>query len=497
VTTRRSILSGLLAAAAAMAASEGLAALFNLRESPVLAVGQSVIKLTPGPIAERIISVVGHADKPLAVASVVVAILLLGALVGLWWPRPRAYAVVGALVVLASAAVLARPHGDSGGVLASVAAGAVVIGVLHLLRQHPEHTVDESRRTFLRTSAVIAVAAIVVGSAGEVLASRHRRRQALERIRAALKVPATRVPAPEGADLAVEGQGGWLTSNRDFYRIDTALSPPLVNPEDWTLRIHGMVDKELTLTYQDLLDRGLEHEWITICCVSNPVGGDLIGNTVWGGVPIKGILEEVGIQAGADALLSTSDDGWTCGTPLAALTDGRNALLALTMNGEPLPIPHGFPVRQVVPGLYGYVSATKWVVDWEVTRFADFKAYWTQRGWGERGPVKTESRIDVPKGGESLDAGRTTIAGIAWAQHVGIDGVEVRVDGGEWQKATLGTVPNVDTWVQWRLEWSAESGDHTIEARATNAKGEPQTDEKADVLPDGATGYPKISINVK
>ncbi|VXB59301.1 molybdopterin-dependent oxidoreductase [Aeromicrobium sp. 9AM] len=497
MTTRRSILSGLLAATAAIAASEGLAALFNLRESPVLAVGQSVIKLTPGPIAERIISVVGHADKPLAVSSVVVAILLLGALVGLWWPRPRAYAVVGALVVLASAAVLARPHGDSGGVLASVAAGAVVIGVLHLLRQQPQHTVDESRRTFLRTSAVIAVAAIIVGSAGEVLASRHRRRQALERIRAALKVPASRVPAPEGADLAVEGQGGWLTSNRDFYRIDTALSPPLVNPEGWTLRIHGMVDKELTLTYQDLLDRGLEHEWITICCVSNPVGGDLIGNTVWGGVPIKGILDEVGIQAGADALLSTSDDGWTCGTPLEALTDGRNALLALTMNGEPLPIPHGFPVRQVVPGLYGYVSATKWVVDWEVTRFADFKAYWTQRGWGERGPVKTESRIDVPKGGESLDAGRTTIAGVAWAQHVGIDGVEVRVDGGEWQKATLGTVPNVDTWVQWRLEWSAESGDHTIEARATNVKGEPQTDEKADVLPDGATGYPKISVKVK
>lgn len=499
MTSRWSTLSGLLAAAAAVAASEGLAALFSLRESPVLAVGQSVITLTPGPMAEAIIGVVGHADKPLAVASVVIAILLLGALAGRWWAsrRPWAYALVAGLVVLASAAVLSRPHGGAGGVLVSVAAGGIVIGVLHLLlRDRSQQPADEARRSFIRTSAVIAIATVLVGSAGEVLAARHRRRQAIERVRAALRIPSRRVPVPAGADLAVKGQGSWLTSNRDFYRIDTALSPPLVDPEDWSLRIHGMVDKELTLTYQDLLDRGLQHEWITICCVSNPVGGDLIGNTVWGGVPIKGILDEVGVQAGADALLSTSDDGWTCGTPLEALTDGRNALLALTMNGEPLPIPHGFPVRQVVPGLYGYVSATKWVVDWEVTRFADFEAYWTQRGWGERGPVKTQSRIDVPRNGQTIEAGTTTVAGVAWAQHVGVDGVEIRVDGGAWQQATLGTVPNVDTWVQWRVEWTAEAGDHTIEARATNADDEPQTEERAGVLPDGATGYPRISVKV-
>jgi DMSO/TMAO reductase YedYZ molybdopterin-dependent catalytic subunit len=489
-------LSGLLAGAAAIAASEGLSALFNLPESPIVAVGQSVIRLTPGPMAEAIIGVVGHADKPLAVASVVVAVLLLGAIAGRAWPRPLAYVLVAVLVALASAAVLSRPHGNAGGVLVSIAAGGVVIGVLHLLRGRPHMTVDESRRTFIRTSAIIAVAAVAVGSAGEVLASRHRRKQALERVRAALQLPARAVPAPTGADLAVKGQGSWLTSNRDFYRIDTALSPPLVDPETWSLRIHGMVDKEMTLTYQDLRDRGLQHEWVTICCVSNPVGGDLIGNTLWGGVPIKSILDEVGLQPGADALLSRSDDGWTCGTPLEALTDGRNALLALTMDGEPLPIPHGFPVRQVVPGLYGYVSATKWVVDWEVTRFADFEAYWTQRGWGERGPVKTESRIDVPHNGQALDAGTTAIAGVAWAQHVGIEGVEVRVDGGAWQNATLGTVPNVDTWVQWRLEWTAERGDHVIEARATNAKGKPQTSARADVLPDGATGYPKIKVKV-
>ena len=498
MTSQRSTISGVLAAAAAIAASEGLSALFSLRESPVLAVGQSVIELTPGPVAEAIIGVVGHADKPLAVASVVVAILLLGALAGRFWPRPQAYALVAGLVALASAAVVTRPHGGAAGVLVCVAAGLVVVGVLGLLLRDRAHlTVDESRRSFIRTTAVIALATIIVGTAGEVLASRHRRRRAIERVREALKIPSRQVPVPAGADLAVKGQGPWLTSNRDFYRIDTALSPPLVDPETWRLRIHGMVDQELTLTYQDLLDRGLQQEWVTICCVSNPVGGDLIGNTLWGGVPIKDILEEVGIRPGADALLSRSDDGWTCGTPLDALTDGRNALLALTMDGEPLPIPHGFPVRQVVPGLYGYVSATKWVVDWEVTRFADFEAYWTQRGWGERGPVKTQSRIDVPSAGQTLDAGGTTIAGVAWAQHVGIEGVEVRVDGGSWQEATLGAAPNADTWVQWQLAWTAEPGGHVIEARATDAKGKPQTAERADVLPDGATGYPKVTVEVE
>lgn len=498
---RAPLLAGVLAAASAIAVSEGLAALLDLRESPVLAVGQSVIELTPGPIAEAIIGVVGHADKPLAVGSVIVAVLLLGALAGRWW-RPRrlgAFLLVVAFVALASAAVVGRPHGSAKGVFVCVAAGVVVLAVLELLLQQREYaSPDLARRSFLRTAAVIALAAIVVGTAGEVLASRHRRRQAVEKVRAALKLPSRKVTAPAGTDLRLGGQGPWITANRDFYRIDTSLSPPLIDPSEWRLRIHGMVDKELTLTYQDLLDRGLTDAWITLCCVSNPVGGDLIGNTVWGGVPIKGLLEEVGIQAGADALLSTSDDGWTAGTPLDALTDGRNALLALTMNGEPLPIPHGFPVRQVVPGLYGYVSATKWVTDWEVTRFADFQAYWTERGWGERGPVKTESRIDVPEDHAWIDGslGPVTIAGVAWDQHVGIDRVEVRIGEGEWREAMLGRVPNADTWVQWSLDWEVEKGKHVIQVRATDAEGTVQTAKLADVLPDGATGYHGIHITV-
>ncbi|KAA1380869.1 molybdopterin-dependent oxidoreductase [Aeromicrobium fastidiosum] len=489
----------MLAAAAAIAASEALAAVLDLRESPLLSVGQSVIALTPGPVAEAIIGVVGTGDKPLAVASVAVAILVLGGVVGRWWQTRRlaAFSLVAVLVVLAVASVLSRPYASPEGVFASVAGGVVLMGVLQLLLREGQHTtVDASRRIFLRTAAAVAVATVVVGAAGQALASRHRRREVVERARAALKIPTRAVVVPAGADLDIQGQAPWLTSNRDFYRIDTALQAPLIDPAEWRLRIHGMVDRELTLSYQDLLDRGLTDAWITICCVSNEVGGDLIGNTVWGGVPIKGILEEVGVRAGADALLSTSEDGWTCGTPIDALMDGRDALLALTMNGEPLPVPHGFPVRQVVPGLYGYVSATKWVTDWEVTRFADFEAYWTQRGWGERGPVKTQSRIDVPADGSTVDAGTMTIAGVAWAQHVGIERVEVRIDDADWREATLAVAPNPDTWVQWSIDWDAEPGRHDIQVRATDATGATQTAERADVLPDGATGYDGITVSV-
>ncbi len=485
----------MLAAAAAVAASEALAAAFNLRESPALALGQTVIKLTPGGIAEGIIGVVGTKDKPLAVAAVVVAILLLGGLAGTWWVARRTWsiALIAVLVVAAAAAMIGRPYSYAGGVVVCVLAGAVVAGVLWLLHRDQVDE-DEDRRTFLRTAGAVVVATVLLGGVGELLGSRRRRRREVERARAALKLPTRGVAPPAGVDLGVRDQERWLTPNDAFYRIDTALSPPLIDPNDWELRIHGMVDKEITLTYQDLLDRGLKDAWVTLCCVSNPVGGDLIGNTSWGGVPIKDILDEVGIQDGADALLSTSEDGWTCGTPLEALTDGREALLAVTMNGEPLPITHGFPVRQVVPGLYGYVSATKWVVDWEITRFQDFQAYWTQRGWGPLGPIKTEARIDVPRG--AVDAGKVTVAGVAWQQHVGISGVEVRIDGGSWQQATLAKVPNVDTWVQWTWQWDADRGDHTIEARATNREGEPQTEEVADVLPDGATGYPGIRVTV-
>ncbi len=485
---------GALAAAAALAASQLVAALLGLRESPVLAIAQTAIRLTPGQVAEPIIGAVGTADKPLAIVSVVVAMILLGGVIGGWWRTHRARALAGtvALVGLAVAAVMSRPYGSAGGVMACLAGGAVLIGVLAVLQHEPagadtENAPSVTRRRMFRMGAAVAIATAVAGTAGELLASRRRRRRDLDRVRDSLELSVNRAPTPPDVDLGVRGQAPWRTSNRAFYRIDTALSPPLIDPAEWQLRIHGMVEREITVSYQDLLDRGLRNEWITLCCVSNPVGGDLISNTVFSGVPMTQLLDEAGVKPGADMLMSTSEDGWTCGTPLSAITDGRNAMLALGMDGVPLPVEHGFPVRQVAPGLYGYVSATKWVTDWEITRFDRAEAYWTKRGWSALGPVKTQSRIDVPRG--SAEAGMVPVAGVAWAQHTGIEKVEVRVDDRGWEEAELASVPSADTWVQWRWEWDAKPGEHRLQVRATDETGYTQTSERADVVPDGATGY--------
>ena len=296
-------------------------------------------------------------------------------------------------------------------------------------------------------------------------------------------------PVPAGTELSVSGITPYLTSNDDFYRVDTALSPPDVPTDSWTLRIHGMVDNEIELEFTDVLQRRLVERRITLTCVSNEVGGDLAGNATWLGVPLAELLDEAGIQEGADALLSTSADGFTAGTPIAAVTDGRDAMLAIGMNGEPLPIVHGFPARMVVPGLYGYVSATKWVTDIEVTRFDDVTAYWTDRGWAEQAPIKTASRIDVPESFAELGAGTQAVAGVAWAQERGIEKVEVRVDDGDWVEARLGTEDGQDSWRQWVYEWDAEPGSHTLEVRATDRTGETQTPDEAPPRPDGATGW--------
>jgi DMSO/TMAO reductase YedYZ molybdopterin-dependent catalytic subunit len=309
-----------------------------------------------------------------------------------------------------------------------------------------------------------------------------------------LRLPVRAGAVPAGAAVGVPGIAPWRTPNDDFYLIHTALAVPSISPKDWSLRIHGLVDREITLTYADLVQRRLTEAWVTLCCVSNEVGGDLIGNAYWSGVPVRDLLREVGVHEGADAVLQRSHDGWTCGTPLAALTDGRNALLAVAMNGEPLPIEHGFPVRTVVPGLYGYVSATKWLVDLEVTRFDQFDAFWTKRGWSEKGPVKTQSRIDVPRDGDGVNAGAVRVGGSAWAQHTGIAKVEFQLDGGSWQEAELGAVPDVDTWVQWAGEVDVEPGRHQLVVRATDRSGYTQTSVRTDVVPDGATGWHSVSF---
>jgi DMSO/TMAO reductase YedYZ molybdopterin-dependent catalytic subunit len=322
-----------------------------------------------------------------------------------------------------------------------------------------------------------------------------RGRRQVEESRRLLRLPGVSEPQqPAGVSVDLPGVASWRTPNDDFYLIHTALIAPAIQPKAWSLRIHGMVEREVTMSYDDLMSRRLTQAWVTLNCVSNPVGGPLIGNAWWSGVRLADILAEAGVSDGADAVLQTSDDGWNCGTPLAALTDGRNAMLAIAMNGEPLPIEHGFPVRTLVPGLYGYVSACKWVVDMEVTRFTDISAYWTQRGWAELGPVKMSSRIDVPRRDDEFEAGDKRVGGVAWSQHTGISAVEVSLDGDAWQSTEIGNADTIDSWVQWTTTLPIEKGEHTLRVRATDNNGQVQTGTVADVLPDGSSGWHTVSF---
>ncbi|MEU3012614.1 molybdopterin-dependent oxidoreductase [Nocardia asteroides] len=357
-------------------------------------------------------------------------------------------------------------------------------------------TASTGRRRVLGGIAATGVFAIGAGLAGRLLGG-ARTDVSAERATVALPRPVAPLPAlPAEADLRVPGLTPFLTPNSDFYRIDTALVVPQLSTDAWELRIHGLVAREIRFTWDDLARRTPVERLVTLACVSNPVNGDLIGNARWLGYRLDELLAEAGPLPEADMVLSRSTDGWTAGTPLSALTDGRDALLAVGMNGEPLPIRHGYPARLVVPGLYGYVSATKWVTELEVTRFDRATAYWTRRGWSALGPIKTGTRIDTPRGRGRIPQGRITIAGVAWAQHRGVTGVDVQIDDGPWRSARLSTEVTIDTWRQWVYEWDATSGQHTIRARALDETGTPQTAVQQDVVPDGATGYPTLTLQV-
>jgi DMSO/TMAO reductase YedYZ molybdopterin-dependent catalytic subunit len=353
------------------------------------------------------------------------------------------------------------------------------------------------RRQFLLAAGASVAAAAIGEVAGRTL-STSKNVSAAEK---AIRLPRAADPAaalPRGVNLNVPGISSFVTPNSKFYRVDTAIIVPEVDPANWTLRIHGMVEREVSLTFDQLLRKPLIEDYITLTCVSNPVGGPYAGNAKWLGASLAALIRSARPRAGADQLLCTSSDGFTSGTPLSVVLEGgQDALLAVGMNGTVLPTEHGFPARLVVPGLYGYVSACKWVVDIEVTTFAAAQGYWVPRGWSQQGPIKTESRIDVPLDGTSLKAGqRTPVAGVAWAQHKGIEAVEVRVDQGQWQEATLAAVPGIDTWRQWVWEWDASSGTHTIEARATDKTGYTQTSLVEGEAPDGASGYPSTQVSV-
>ena len=500
--------AGLVAGLAGFATSYLAAMTLTLRDSPVSAVGQMIIRITPGTVAEHAIKLLGSHDKTVLVGVIFVLLCAFCALAGVlalyrWWAAWVVFAVLAAVGALA----VSLQSGLSAIDFAPLAVGFVTwLLVLALLaaalRRTPQPAgpgstggTPSTRRGFLVRAGVVAAVAVAVSGVGKVIGAGRRH---VEESRRLLRLPHVTPPrVPARARVGLRGIASWQTSEDRFYRVHTAITVPTIEPHEWRLRIHGMVDRPITLTYGDLLRRRTTEAWVTLNCVSNPVGGPLIGNAWWSGVRVADLLDEVGVHGIANAVLQTSDDGWTCGTPLEALTDGRDAMLAVAMNGSPLPIEHGFPVRTIVPGLYGYVSACKWVVDLEVTRFDRFTAYWTQRGWSEQGPVKLASRIDVPRAGDDVPAGDLRVGGVAWEQHTGIRAVEVSLDGGAWQQAQVAPGPTDDTWVQWAATVHAGPGDHVLRVRATDKTGQVQTGVVRDTVPDGATGWHTVEFSAK
>jgi DMSO/TMAO reductase YedYZ molybdopterin-dependent catalytic subunit len=510
ITSRLSVpvaaLVGLLSMVAGLAVGHLVGGFISPSSSPLLAVGGTAIDLTPLWLKDFAVRTFGSYDKVVLLSGMAVVIGLVGVVAGVLSRSSRRPGLV-LLVVLgmvATLAVLTRPTAGALDALAPVVALIVSVGtfvVLHRrggLSQRPtgnQVTAGMSRRALLVGSVAVAAGAGIAAAGGQLLTGRggiEASRKALGRILPTVAAP----PIPAGADFASDGSPSFITPNRDFYRVDVNLTLPQLRAEDWRLRVHGMVDRELTLNWADLKSRKLIERPLTMTCVSNEIGGPYISTANFTGVLLADILKEAGVRQGADQVFTTSVDGWTCGSPTAVLTDpGRQAMLAIGMNGEPLPIEHGFPVRMIVPGLYGFVSGTKWLTDMELTTFDTKRAYWLQRGWGQQAPIKTMSRIDSPGafGRVSPDA---PITGIAWAQTKGIDKVEVRVDHSEWQPAELSTEVNVDTWRMFRLRGRWEPGNHVAEVRATDKTGYTQTTDRAAPIPDGASGWHSVQFTV-
>jgi DMSO/TMAO reductase YedYZ molybdopterin-dependent catalytic subunit len=536
--------AGVLTAAVAMGVGQLTAGLTVAQGSPVVAVGQAAIDLTPLPVKDFAISTFGANDKNALLVGILVILAAFAAVIGILAVRRLALGLagLGVFACIGLAAALSRPTATAAYViptLVGTAAGAFALTRLvraaHGLDSRPSRSAGArtsagelkppdlpgpaevtpassftylpdpddrgasrgpARRRFLTTSGVAVVTAAAGALVGRELITRHN----VSAARSALRFPRPAVaapPLPPGANLNIPGLSSFITPNSSFYRVDTALLLPQVDPATWQLRVHGMVQREVTLTFDQLLRRPLIEDYVTLTCVSDPVGGPYVGNARWLGASLADLIRQARPLGGADQLLCTSVDGFTSGTPLQIVLDGRDALLTVAMNGQALPVEHGFPARMVVPGLYGYVSACKWVTDIEVTTFASSYAYWATRGWSQQGPIKTESRIDVPVSNSTIAPGRTPVAGVAWAQHKGVAAVEVRVDTGPWQQARLAAVPDIDTWRQWVWEWDATPGAHVLEARATDRTGYTQTAVQAQPPPNGASGYPSAAVVVR
>ncbi|GAB3847065.1 molybdopterin-dependent oxidoreductase [Nesterenkonia populi] len=499
-----------MAAAIFLGLADVLARFFAPSSSPLVALGNTIIAVSPPALQDFVISTFGSSNKTVLFISMAGGGAVLAALLGVLARHRLELAAVmfGAVAAGLILVVLVRP--DTGAADAIPAAAGAVLGLAALTaliltaRRGARGDASgagqqaASRRAFLGLAAAgtaAAAASLALGRSVQTFG-----REAGEAVtRMALPSPAVRASLiPDSASVGVDGVAPFITDNADFYRIDTALAVPELNPDEWTLRIHGLVENEVLIDMHELLSMPLEEHHITLACVSNPVGGDLLGTAAWLGYPVRELLAQARPLPEADMVLSQSADGFTASTPLEVLTDERDAMVAVGMNGQPLPAEHGFPARLVVPGLYGYVSATKWVVDLEVTRFDRQTAYWTDRGWDEQAPILVSSRIDVPRPLQALPAGDVVIAGSAWAQPVGIDRVEIQVDGGEWEPAELGSDVSADTWRQWRYVLAdADPGRHWAAVRAITADGEVQTGDRRDPIPNAATGRHRIDFQVE
>jgi DMSO/TMAO reductase YedYZ molybdopterin-dependent catalytic subunit len=502
----RAAVAGVLAVAVMLAVGELLASAVDGWRSHVVAVGDEVIDRTPGWLERAVIENLGTTDKPFLIGCILVVSALLGALLGILAARRFAFGVAGIVLMAAvgTAASFRDPQSDGTAPLwvglAGAAAGIATLWLL--LREVPETSVARTpadgaeldRRRFVGVAGGAVLVASLGAVGGRILTSSR-----VESIRHGIALPRPVTPAPpppRGSRLAVPGLTPLFVPNDSFYRIDTALLVPQVDPAGWSLEVKGRVDNPLRFTYDDLMAMPQIEADVTLACVSNEVGGELVGNARWQGVPLYRLLGEAGVQNEGTQIVGRSVDGFTAGFPTARAIEDDTAMVALAMNGDPLPTDHGFPARLVVPGLYGYVSATKWLSSIELYRLDEFNGYWIPRGWSKYGPIKTQSRIDVPYRSE-IAAGRQTIAGVAWAPTRGIDRVEVQVDDGPWQDATLAASIGPDSWRQWYLRWSATPGKHTLAVRATDGTGYTQTAEESRVDPSGATGHHTIDVTVR
>ena len=506
------VVTGVVAAAVGLGAGELTTAASPRMQSPVIDVGDRVVDGVPNWLKTQAIEWFGQNDKRALLIGIGILLGLYAAALGiLSLTRRWSLAIAGAAafgLVGAYASQSSRRPAPWWAIAPSLVGGAVAATALVLLRWALLHRrsaspadvnadtgPDLDRRVFLAATGGVATVAVVANVVGRELVGRR----SVSAESQALELPAAdRAIAGDAASSGVQAPGAapFVTPNADFYRIDTALTVPQVSVDGWQLAITGLVDRELRLSFDDLVDRPIIEADITLACVSNEIGGSLIGNARWLGVRLDDLLAEAGIDPAADQIVGRSVDGFTAGFPVAAL-DGRDALVAIGMNGAPLPVEHGYPARLIVPGLYGYVSATKWLNGIELTRFDDFDAYWNARGWAADGPIKLQSRIDTPRGLATVPAGTVPVAGVAWAQTRGIDAVELQFDDAEWVRAELAAELNIDTWRQWSFAWDATPGRHTIRVRAIERGGAIQTADRSEPFPSGATGQHQIVVLVE